>query len=78
MNAVKTFLASAINLVSVAQFVAVPGMVVWKYALPMIGSAVAGGYVGARVARRLPAAYVRWVVVSIGFGLAVYCFVMRY
>jgi uncharacterized protein len=77
MNAVKTFLASAINLVSVVQFVAEPGMVVWAYAVPMVGSAIAGGYVGARVARKLPAAYVRWAVVLIGFGLAVYCFVMR-
>ena len=50
---------------------------VWAYALPMVGSAIAGGYVGARVARKLPAAYVRWTVVLIGFGLAVYCFVMR-
>lgn len=78
MNAVKTFLASAINLVSVAQFIAEPGMVVWKYALPMVGSAIAGGYVGARVARKLPAAYVRWTVVLIGFGLAVYTFIKRY
>jgi len=78
MNAVKTFLASAINLVSVAQFVSVPGMVVWKYALPMIASAITGGYVGARVARELPSEYLRWAVVLIGFGLAVYCFVTRY
>jgi uncharacterized membrane protein YfcA len=78
MNAVKTFLASAINLVSVAQFVAEPGMVVWKYALPMVVSAITGGYVGARVARKLPSEYVRWAVVLIGFGLAVYCFVTRY
>jgi uncharacterized membrane protein YfcA len=53
-------------------------MVVWKYAVPMVASAIAGGYVGARVARRLPAEYVRWAVVLIGFGLAVYCFVTRY
>jgi uncharacterized membrane protein YfcA len=77
MNAVKTFLASAINAVSVVQFVVEPGMVVWGYALPMVLSAVAGGYAGAHVARRLPAAYVRWAVVLIGFGLAVYCFVTR-
>jgi uncharacterized membrane protein YfcA len=77
MNAVKTFLASAINLVSVAQFVAEPGMVVWKYALPMVAAAIAGGYVGAHVARKLPGVYVRWAVVLIGFGLAVYCFETR-
>jgi hypothetical protein len=77
MNAVKTFLASSINIVSVAQFVAEPGMVQWKYAIPMVGSAILGGYTGARVARKLPAVYLRWAVVSIGFGLAVFCFYER-
>jgi uncharacterized membrane protein YfcA len=40
----------------------------------MAVAAVAGGYAGARVSRRLPAAYVRWVVVAIGFALAAYYF----
>ncbi len=77
MNAVKTFLASAINAVSVVQFVDEPGMVKWDYAWPMVVSAIVGGYFGARIARKLPAVYVKWVVVLIGFGLAVYCFVNR-
>jgi uncharacterized membrane protein YfcA len=38
----------------------------------MMVAAIAGGYAGARFARRLPALYVRLLVVAIGFGLAGY------
>lgn len=73
MNAVKTLLASAINLVSVVIFIA-EGLVRWQYAAAMVVAAILGGYLGARVARRLPARYVRWIVIAIGFGLAIYYF----
>lgn len=77
MNGVKTFLASVINAASVVVFV-IDGLVEWKYAAAMAGAAVAGGYAGARVSRRLPAAVVRWAVIVIGFGLAAYYFGRRY
>jgi uncharacterized membrane protein YfcA len=70
-NAVKTLLASAINAVSVVVFV-IGGLIDWPAAAAMSAAAVVGGYVGARAARRLPGAYVRWVVVGIGFTLAGY------
>lgn len=74
MNAVKTFLASGINAAAVVVFVR-DGLVKWDLAWPMVAAAVGGGYAGARVARRLPARYVRYVVIAIGFGLAAYYFV---
>ena len=77
MNAVKNTLACVINGVAVVIFVAL-GRVEWRYALPMVGASIAGGYLGASVARRLPAAYVRWTVVAIGFGLAGYYFVKQF
>ncbi len=70
-NAVKTLLASAINGVSVVIFVGY-GLVNWPFAGGMAVAAIAGGYAGARVARRLPAVYARWAVIAIGFGLAGY------
>lgn len=76
MNAVKTFLAASINAASVVVFVR-DRLVNWDYALPMIVTAILGGYTGARVARRLPASYVRYAVIVIGFGLAVYYFVKQ-
>jgi len=73
MNAVKTFLASMINGISVVIFIA-GDLIHWRYAGVMAAGAIVGGYAGARVARRLPAIYVRWVVIAIAFGLAVYYF----
>ena len=77
MNAVKTFLASLINAASVIVFVWY-GRVNWDYAVVMAGAAIVGGYLGARVARRLPAHYVRYAVITIGFGLSIYYFVRQY
>ena len=68
-NGVKTFLASAINAVSVVIFVGAD-LVYWPYAWAMALSAIAGGFVGAKVAKRMAPSYVRWSVVVIGFGLA--------
>ncbi len=77
MNAVKTCLAAAINGASVVVFVR-DGLVNWNYALAMAVAAILGGYAGARVARRLPASYVRYAVIAIGFGMAAYYFVKKY
>jgi len=73
MNALKTLLGACINGVSVAVFVA-ERMVEWRYALSMAVAAIVGGYLGARVARRLDSNVVRWVVILIGFGLAAHFF----
>ncbi len=73
MNALKTLLGACINGVSVAVFVA-ERKVEWRYALSMAVAAIVGGYLGARVARRLDGSVVRWVVVLIGFGLAAHFF----
>jgi uncharacterized membrane protein YfcA len=77
MNAVKTFLAAGINTASLVVFVR-DGLVSWRYAAPMVVTAILGGYAGARVARRLPASYVRYTVVAIGFGLSAYYFLKQY
>jgi hypothetical protein len=73
MNALKTVLAALINAVSVVVF-AWDDKVRWGYGLSMAIAAVAGGYLGARVARRLDRNLVRWIVIAIGFGLAGYYF----
>lgn len=70
-NAAKTILAACINGVTVIIFV-VKGFVIWPYALAMAVAAIAGGYVGGRVARRLPAVYVRTVVIVVGLTIGGY------
>jgi uncharacterized membrane protein YfcA len=73
MNAVKTFLGFCINGVSVVIFV-LERKVFWYYAPIMIAAAILGGYLGARVGRRVPPDIMRWVIIAIGLGLAVYFF----
>ena len=69
MNAAKTILAGMMNGISAAVFIT-EGKVVWNYAGAMAVSAIVGGYLGARVSRRVPREAVRWVVIAIGMTLA--------
>ena len=73
MNALKTFLASAINGMSVILFV-MSGKVAWEYSIPMVIAAIAGGFAGASIARRLNKNVVRYSVIAIGFALSAYYF----
>jgi len=73
MNALKTLCASCINGVACLVFI-VGGQVHWPYAAAMALAAAAGGYAGARVARRLNRSLVRGMVATIGFALAGYYF----
>jgi len=74
LNALKSTLAFAMNLVSACIF-SMRGLVQWEYALAMALAAILGGYFGAHFALRLRPIYVRWIVIAIGFGLAAYYFV---
>jgi hypothetical protein len=73
MNALKTLLGSCINGVAVAVFI-VGGKVDWPIAIAMAIAAIAGGYLGARFARRLDRNLIRRIVVGIGVSLAAYYF----
>src|SRR5262249_20593190 len=77
VNALKTVLAACINVLSVAGFWYYR-QVVWKYALPMMVTSIIGGYLGARLSRRMNKTFLRWVVITIGFGLTAYYFWKRY
>ena len=74
MNAVKVFLAAMINGVAVAVF-AFSGTVQWQFAGAMAVAAAVGGFCGAHYGRRIPREIVRWIVIAIGFALAVHYFV---
>lgn len=74
MNALKSWLALCMNGVSAFLFI-LDGQVVWPYALAMAAAAIAGGYLGARVALKIRPIYVRWLVIAIAFALAGYFFI---
>jgi uncharacterized membrane protein YfcA len=73
MNGLKAVLGTAINGTSVVIFVA-ERQIVWPYALAMMATSVVGGYVAAHYSRQVPGKYVRWLVIAVGFCLAVYYF----
>ncbi len=73
MNALKTLLSVAFNGAAVVLFIA-RGFVLWPEALTMMAGAIVGGYGGAWLARRLPAAWVRGFVIATGVLTTVYFF----
>lgn len=65
MNGLKNFFGISINLVAAAWFAA-NGAVLWPVALVMVAGATAGGWAGARFARRIGKEKARAAVVAIG------------
>ncbi len=70
MLALRNFYAMCINAVAALYFAA-RGAVDWRDAAVLTAGQVAGGFAGARLARRLPPPAVRTVVVAIGAAMAV-------
>lgn len=77
MNAVKTTLGGLVNLVAAAYFVWA-GLVIWPQAAVMTVGASLGYFGGAAVSTRIPAKWVRAIVVAIGIGLSVAFFWQRF
>lgn len=69
-NGIKTFLAIALNSVAVLGF-AISGLVDWPPALLMAVGAIAGGYFGASIARRMGRVIVRRAVITIGLVISI-------
>jgi uncharacterized membrane protein YfcA len=74
MNGLKSFFGMCINGIAALYFV-FAHMVEWPYVLIMAIGAIAGGIGGAGLARRMGRTAVRWVVIAIGFGMALSLFV---
>jgi uncharacterized membrane protein YfcA len=74
MNALKNLLAICINGIAAVYFI-ILGSVIWADVLVMTFAAVAGGYLGARLAYRLGRRFVRLAVIIIGLVMSVSLFV---
>jgi len=68
-NALKNLCSLVLSWLSVAAFV-VAGVIAWRHGLLMMVAATAGGFLGARWARRLPVAWVRALVIATGLGMS--------
>jgi len=74
MNGLKNVLSAVVSLVSAVTFVAA-GLIAWKPALVMAVSATIGGYLGARLSRRIVRTdLLRHFVTGIGLVMAVVFF----
>lgn len=76
MNGIKAWAGMLINVVAAILFAA-RGAVLWPLALAMAAGAIAGGYVGSRLAQRVSQAAVRRAVVLVGLGSFVWLLVRR-
>jgi uncharacterized protein len=73
VNALRGVLALMVNSVALVAF-ALFGPVDWLLVAVAAPCALLGGYLGARVARRLPARALRWTVVVFGVGVGIALF----
>jgi len=74
MNGLKNLLAVGINGVAAIYF-AISGAVLWVDAGVMAVAAIAGGFAGAKLAKRLGRKFVRGMVVAIGLTMTVALFI---
>jgi uncharacterized membrane protein YfcA len=77
LTPLRTVMLVAANAVAVALFV-VMGQVSWPAALTVMAGAVAGGWAGAQIGRRLPAAVLRAMVLTITVATTAIFFARAY
>jgi uncharacterized membrane protein YfcA len=75
LNALKQAVSLVVNVAAAGVFIALPERVDWPSVGVMLGCALAGGAIGGRIASRVPSHVLRWTVVVLGTGLAIYYFV---
>jgi uncharacterized membrane protein YfcA len=73
LNAMKVVAAMSSNLVAIATFV-LKGAVEWRYCVVSMAFAALGGWMGAKMARRMNGDVLRGVVVATGLVIAAYFF----
>ncbi|MDR3792381.1 MAG: sulfite exporter TauE/SafE family protein [Terracidiphilus sp.] len=73
INALKVATTTLANGVAFLLFV-LNGQVVWHYCLLAMVMSAVGGYLSARLARRVPQSFLRGLVVAIGLGMAAWFF----
>ena len=77
MNALKVVLGGVINGVATVTFVAM-GAIAWPQGIVMTLGALAGGYLAAHYAQKLPQVWIRGFVIVVGLAMTVYFFIRAY
>ncbi|HXJ02482.1 MAG TPA: sulfite exporter TauE/SafE family protein [Micropepsaceae bacterium] len=76
-NAQRNFLVCFINGIAAVLFI-VTGSVAWTVAVIVMAGSIAGGYFGARIAKRIPNDVLRAIITAAGAVFSVYYFVKAY
>lgn len=77
MNGIKLLVSSFVSLVAIGLFI-VDGVIAWYEGTLVLLGTLAGGYVAAHLARRLPQRYVRAVVMVSSVAITGYFFYQNY
>ena len=77
INALKNLTSGVNYFVSATTFI-IAGAISWPHTLLMIATAMAGAFAGAAFARRLPAVWLRRLVVAVGAVLSLIYFIKTY
>jgi uncharacterized membrane protein YfcA len=77
INALKN-LTSAMNYTVAAATFVIAGAISWPHTLVALVTAAIGGYVGANFARKLPAIWLKRLVIAVGAVLSVIYFAKTY
>lgn len=77
LNALKN-LTSGVNYLIAAGAFILANIISWPYTLVMLATGIIGGYLGGRLARKLPAIWLRRVVIATGSVLSVIFFYKVY
>lgn len=74
MNGLKSLISAILTAIAVVVYAA-GAAIVWTDAALMMAAAIVGGYVGARLARRVPQTYLRYGIVAVGAATTIAFFV---
>jgi uncharacterized membrane protein YfcA len=77
MNANRTIMGAAANSAAAVLFI-FAGKIWWPQTLVMLGATIIGGYIGARVARRVKPRYIRAIVTVVSAGITIAFFLRRH
>jgi hypothetical protein len=77
MNGLKNWGGFCMNLIAAVSFAA-SGIVRWPVALVMAVGSIAGGYIGARAAQRVPQQFVRATVAMVGVASGIWLLVRHF
>ncbi|USD43133.1 sulfite exporter TauE/SafE family protein [Vibrio sp. SCSIO 43135] len=77
MNGLKLLVSSCVSLVAIAIFV-YDGVIDWPRGIAVLFGTLVGGYVAARVSRRVPQHYVRWLIIGSSLAITGYFFYQTY